>query len=112
MSETTITTRFNPIPGEPYGQCRNCDMQLQQESDAREHMDQTMHGKGPSHRIQVTNPPRERRIRTELGMIIDAALREVGDQIRDMVDQGHLTLDEARSVLALQGIDEEYLDED
>lgn len=112
MSETTMTNRFNPIPGEPYGQCLSCQMELAQESDAHEHMSQTMQGKGPSHRIRVTNPPRERRIRTELGMIIDAALREVGDQIRDMVDQGHLTMDEARSVLALQGINEEYLEDD
>lgn len=112
MSKTTITARFNPIPGEPYGQCQSCEMTLQQESDAREHMDQTMHDKGPSHRIWVTNPPRDRRIRHAVGQIIDEALREAGSQIRDMIDQGHLTLDEARSVLALQGIDEDYLNED
>ena len=112
MSETTMTNRFNPIPGEPYGQCQSCEMTLQQESDAREHMSQTMQGRGPSHRIRVTNPPRERRISHAVGMIIDEALREAGSQIRDMVDQGHLTMDEARSVLALQGIDEEYLEDD
>ncbi len=31
---------------------------------------------------------------------------------QDDIDQGHLTLDEARSVLALQGINEEYLEDD
>ena len=61
---------------------------------------------------QITNPPRERRIRSALGMIIDEALRGAGSRIRDMIDQGHLSLDEARSVLALQGINEEYLEED
>lgn len=112
MTETTMTTKFDQDPDAPYGQCLSCQMTLQQKSDADEHMHRTMQGKGPSHRVRVTNPPRERRIHSELSTIIDEALREVGSRIRDMVDQGHLTLDEARSVLVMHRIDEEYLEQD
>lgn len=105
-----MSTRFDPAPGEPYGHCRNCEAQLQQESDAREHMSQTMQGRGPSHRIHVTNPTRPQRIRSSLGLIIDDALRQAADEIQEMVDGGDLSLEEARSVLAMRGIDEDYLE--
>ena len=107
-----MSEKFDQIPDEPYGECLNCQMQLDQKSDADEHMRQTMPDKGPSHRVRITNPTRDQRIRSAVGQIIDDALYQAGNQIKNMVDQGHLTLDEARSVLALQGIDEKYLKED
>ena len=105
-----MSEKFDQIPDEPYGDCLTCQMQLDQKSDADEHLNQTMQGPGPSHRIGITNPTRDQRIEYALDTVIDDALYEVGNQIKKMIDRDELSLEEARSALDARGIDERYLE--
>ena len=99
------TSRFDAKEAAPYGTCVDCNMELATESLAREHMDSTFeqaHAEGGSsgHSARVTNPTRAHRIGNEIELLIDDAVREVSDKLDELVEDGHVTREEATTALA------------
>lgn len=102
------TSRFEPQPGKPYGRCRDCGQELPTEQEANDHMAETMAASPDrrSHGVAVTNPNRPARVRAAVRDAIDNAVREAVDEVDQMVDDGDITEEEARSALS-----DEFLDE-
>ena len=97
-----MSSRFDPIPGQPYGECTDCGVALQTQEEGREHMAATFSeaGQGPSHRIRITNPPRADRVRTAVNCAIDDAISEAMEDIHRIVERDGATPDELATALA------------
>lgn len=91
---------FDQLPDEPYGECADCDLVIDTESTARQHMSDTVGSKGnSSHSIKVTNPTRPDRIRSALQTVVDDAINDAMEEIDRMVSRAHLTDEEVAEAL-------------
>lgn len=96
------TDRFDPTPDLPYGSCVTCGITLEAREDAQSHMKETLvAGKMPrrSHTTRSMNPTREDRIEREVRFIVEDAIQDAIDEIERLVEQGHITRDEATKAL-------------
>lgn len=95
-------SRFDPLPGHPYGECDDCGITLQTQADGREHMTATNPGlnQGPSHRISITNAPREDRIRGAVSSVVDDAITESMEDFERLVERDGVTAEELTAALA------------
>ena len=94
-------SRFDPIPGKPYGECADCGVALQTQEDGREHMSATRpaHGQGSSHRIRVTNQPRADRIQAAVNWLVSDAIDESMEGIHWLVEHDGATAEEVADAL-------------
>lgn len=95
-------SKFDPTPGQPYGECSDCGISLETQADAREHMSATAPGVGlgSSHGVRVTNAPREDRIRRAVSYAVDDAITEAMEDIHRIVERDGATPDELTAALA------------
>lgn len=96
-----MSSRFDPLPNEPYGVCTDCGIELRTKDRADEHMsNSSAHIIGSkSHTVRVTNPDRAARILDQIRSEILDALSDAEDRIQDLVHDDEITLDEARSAV-------------
>ena len=94
---TAMTTRrFDPEQDVQYGHCLSCPERFATQEDADEHLSSSFdQDRGKSHRIRITNRARSERIRTEIVSIVDDALTTAVEKVAELVDQGHITQEEA-----------------
>lgn len=102
----TLTDRFNQDLGLEYGKCGTCEVELQTEVDANEHVSATFEeakaqGETRGHSVRVLNPTRERRISSEVGSTIADAIEDALDQLDRLVASNHAT--EGEITTALRG---------
>lgn len=96
---------FNPTPGEPYGQCKDCDVLLETQKDSREHMSntrqatETASGKGRSHTVTILNPSREERIRNRMDTYVERAIEDLFDDLERLARNGEATYTEIKEGL-------------
>lgn len=94
-------SRFDPTPGQPYGECADCGTTLQTQTDSREHMAATRpEGQGSSHRVRVTNASRADRIRRAVADVVDDAITESMEDIDRLVERDGATAEEVAAELA------------
>jgi hypothetical protein len=100
---TDTNNAFEPLPDVPYGRCRVCDLELLTQQDAKEHMSSTMEQSPDKvgHRISITNPSRQERIRSAMASIVDRRTTDACEDLDDMIDKGQITAKEATKGLAL-----------
>lgn len=96
-----MSSRFDPLPNEPYGVCTDCDIELETKDRADEHMsNSSAHIIGSkSHTMRVTNPDRAARILNQIRSEILDALSDAEDRIQDLVDDDEITLAEAQEAV-------------
>jgi len=94
-------SRFDPIPGQPYGECTNCGISLATQEEGREHMSATRPeaGQGSSHRIRITNQTREDRIRSAVAWVVDDAITESMEDLHRLVERDGATPEELTAAL-------------
>ncbi|MFB7917062.1 hypothetical protein [Streptomyces sp. NPDC056061] len=94
------TRRFDSDPDEPYGRCLQCpSLVLTTQADATTHMTETYvaaqaDGGTSGHSVEVTNPPRSRRIETEVARVVDTAITDAIDRLQRLVELGDVTAEE------------------
>lgn len=95
-----MSSRFDPKPGEPYGECPTCEISFPDQASARAHMSETFEeGEGKSHSVRITNPARPDRIRREVGWEIDSAVSDAIESLDRLVERGDATADEIAQAL-------------
>lgn len=93
-----MSTRFDPIPGEPFGECETCGLVIETDADSTAHLEASITGQlgRSTHTVVVLNAPRKRRIDQWVSHVERRSVDDAVDEIVDAVSRGELTADEAR----------------
>lgn len=90
----------------PYGTCLDCGVTLQTKEASRQHHMDTLPeradatGKRVSHSTQVLNPPREDRLASHIGRIVNDALEHANKDLEELEDlDGGYTIQEITQAL-------------
>ena len=112
MTQQTTPTRgrFDPESDVPYGRCSDCREIFADEAETSAHMSATMREVEPSpdgfgviaiaHSIRVTNPTRERRVRSHVASVIDDAVVDAVNALLSLTGSGEASEAEISSALA------------
>ena len=100
------TARFDQkdLSANPYARCKTCDIgDLATEELAHAHM------REQRHTISILNPPRQRRIDSEVYFEISGELDDVFERLYDLIENGDATAEEVtRAVRMGPSIDSEW----
>lgn len=102
--------RFDPESDVPYGRCSECREIFANEAEASAHISATMREVEPppdgfgviaiAHSIRVTNPTRERRVRSHVASVIDDAIVDAVNALLSLTGSGEASEAEISSALA------------
>jgi hypothetical protein len=98
------TPLYDAVAGEPYGRCKTCELDVETQALAERHMDETMKAATgenlrESHSITVLNPSRERRIGRAVESVIDDAILDAIDELKELVEHDHATQEEITAAI-------------
>ncbi|EYT61643.1 hypothetical protein [Microbacterium sp. UCD-TDU] len=92
-------SRFDPIDGADYGACDDCGITLPTEQAAKDHRAATMSPGKSSHRTRASNPTRVDRIQSHVDGVVEDAISEALDDLRNEVGRANVTWDEIHEAL-------------
>ena len=93
-------TKFDPTPGVAYGECVTCGIVLETDDDAKAHRAATMGAGGRrSHSTRGVNPTREDRIQSWADGLVEDAISNALDNLRDEVARANVSWDEVYEAL-------------
>lgn len=104
------TDRFDPPKDSaaPCANCNDCSFVGATEDEANAHMHETLEaakaaGKSSGHRMTIATPNRESRISRNISDILYGAVERALDEIQQLVDDDHITENEAAHAIACAG---------
>lgn len=77
-----MTDRFDPVPDVPHGTCRDCDVTTATNEDTSRHL------RDSGHAMWITNPDRERRIRSAVNRVVTYAIDGALEDLWPLLDMG------------------------
>lgn len=94
-------SRYDQRQDEKYGVCETCKVDLSTEGEADAHMKETGAASASrrSHTVRVTNPTREMRIQAMVDDVVQDAIEEALETLRDSQSRGDVTSDEITEAL-------------
>lgn len=94
-------SRYDQKQGEKYGVCEKCGVNLGTEGEADVHMQETSAASASrrSHTVRITNPTREMRIQSMVDDVVQDAIEEALDTLRDAQSRGDVSSDEITEAL-------------
>lgn len=91
----TMSTLFDPTPGQDYGLCRTCDERIPTEDDKAKHWA----GEGKGHSIGILNESRTDRIERFVRQEVEDAMQSAYSSIDDYIARGHFTEEEVAKAM-------------
>jgi hypothetical protein len=105
-----MSNRFDQKPGEKFGTCLTCKIDLLTEEDSKNHVNETIKA-SPDHRSHsyvVLNPSREEKIKRAVSSIIDSAIQDALEDVDDLVYRNDATEEEITKALRFYDNFSEY----
>lgn len=91
---------YDPDPSKPYGRCLNCGLTLETEDHAKEHRRDTMAPGKASHLTRAENPPRYERIQNMVDDVVQGAIEDAIERLREEVARANVSSGEILGALA------------